>query len=165
MKTANEKFNFDPSNALFSGAVGGALFAFLLCINLFAIAPALILVFEPEGIFLLLSIVIMSSGAGGIFGGTIALLLGHHLMNILMPLKIWLRIVVTLSVSLIIALSLFLIMFFVSDVDLLEVIKEPIITKDITEGINMFFDMVASIFVAIIYYSKRGSKVLIWLRK
>ena len=107
----------------------------------------------------------MSSGAGGIFGGTIALLLGHHLMNILMPLKIWLRIVVTLSVSLIIALSLFLIMFFVSDVDLLEVIKEPIITKDITEGINMFFDMVASIFVAIIYYSKRGSKVLIWLRK
>ena len=47
MKTANEKFNFDPSNALFSGAVGGALFAFLLCINLFAIAPALILVFEP----------------------------------------------------------------------------------------------------------------------
>lgn len=165
MKTELEKFNFDPANALFSGAVGGAIFALLLCINLFAIAPALILVFEPEGIFLLLAIVIMSSGAGGIFGGTIALLLGHNLMNILLPMKIWLRIVVTLSVSLIIALSLFLIMFFVSDVDLLEFIKEPIITKDISESINMFFDMVTSIFVAIIYYSKRGSKVLIWLRK
>ncbi len=165
LKTANEKFNFDPANALFSGAVGGAVFAFLLCMNLFAIAPTLIFEFELEGLFLFLAIVIMGSAMGGIFGGTIALLFGHHLMNLLLPMKIWLRIIVILSVSLIIALSLFSIILLVGDVDLLEVIKEPIITKDITEGINMFFDMVFSIFVAIIYYSKRGSKVLLWLRK